>query len=50
MADWQRKFEDPVPLPSRGELLTLRDAGNDIQSLSKAKQQQQAWQAATKPC
>lgn len=47
MADWERKFEDPIPLPGGGELRSLRDAGNYIQSLPKAKQQQQAWQTAT---
>lgn len=44
---WSRPFEDPIPLPGGGELRTLLDAGNYIQSLSKAKQQQEAWQVAT---
>jgi len=44
---WQRRFEDPIPLPGGGELVTLLDAGYYIQSLSKAKQQQEAWQVAT---
>lgn len=43
MAGWQRKLEDPIPLPSGGELRTLLDAGNYIQSLSKTKQQQESW-------
>jgi hypothetical protein len=42
-----RKLEDPIPLPSGGELRTLLDAGNYIQSLSKTKQQQESWQIAT---
>ncbi len=45
--DWRRSFEDPIPLPDGGELRTLLDAGNYIQSLSKAKQQQEAWRTAT---
>lgn len=44
---WSRLFEDPIPLPDGGELRTLRDAGNYIQSLSKAEQERQAWQTAT---
>lgn len=47
MSGWQQKFEDPIPLPDGGELRTLLDAGNYIQSLSKAKQQEVAWQIAT---
>ena len=39
--------EDPIPIPGGGELRTLLAAGNHIQSLSKAKQQQAAWQVAT---
>jgi hypothetical protein len=48
MADngWQRKFEDPIPLPDGGELLTLLDAGQYIQDLPKAEQQEDAWQNA----
>ena len=45
--DWRRSFEDPIPLPGGSELRTLLDAGNYIQSLSKAKQKQEAWQIAT---
>lgn len=32
MADenWQRKFEDPIPLPNGRKLLTLRDAADYI--------------------
>ena len=26
MADWHREFDDPIPLPDGGELLTLKDA------------------------
>jgi hypothetical protein len=46
-SSWRRQFEDPIPLPGGSELRTLLDAGNYIQSLSKAKQQQEAWQVAT---
>jgi hypothetical protein len=43
---WRRQFEDPIPLPGGGELRSLLDAGNFIQSLSKVKQQSDAWQTA----
>ena len=35
MADtgWQRKFEDPIPLPGGRKLVTLRDAADYITSL-----------------
>ena len=32
---WQRKFEDPIPLPSGKALVTLRDAADYITSLPK---------------
>ena len=37
MADkgWQRKFEDPIPLPGGRTLITLRDAADYITSLPK---------------
>ena len=25
---WQRRFDDPIPLPDGGELVTLEDAGH----------------------
>ena len=33
MADWQREFEDPIPLPGGRKLITLRDAADYITSL-----------------
>jgi len=32
---WQRKFEDPIPLPDGRELVKLRDAAEYITSLPK---------------
>jgi len=48
MADngWQRKFEDPIPLPNGRMLVTLLDAGEYITTLSKAEQQLDEWQTA----
>jgi hypothetical protein len=43
---WSTPFDDPIPLPGGGELVTLKDAGEYIQSLSKAKQNTAPWQAA----
>jgi hypothetical protein len=43
---WDRAFDDPIPLPGRGELRTLRDAGNFIAKLPKAKHEVLEWQAA----
>lgn len=30
---WHRPFDDPIPLPGGGKLLTLRDAANYITSV-----------------
>jgi hypothetical protein len=46
VADWARRFDDPVLLPGGCELLTLRDAGDYITSLPKAEQLLHEWQAA----
>jgi hypothetical protein len=37
MADngWQRKFEDPIPLPTGRQLVTLKDAADYIMKLPK---------------
>jgi hypothetical protein len=32
---WHRTFDDPIPLPDGGKLLTLRDAANYITKLPK---------------
>jgi hypothetical protein len=41
-----RTFDDPVLLPGRRELLTLRDAADYIMKLSKAEQDLDEWQTA----
>ena len=42
---WSRPFDDPIPLPGRRELVTLRDAGAYIAVLPKSKQESPEWQA-----
>jgi hypothetical protein len=34
---WSRPFDDPIPLPRGGQLVTLQDAGNYITKLPKAE-------------
>ena len=48
MADngWQRKFEDPIPLPDGRTLVTLRDAADYITSLPKKESDLPEWQTA----
>jgi chromosome segregation and condensation protein ScpB len=48
MADngWQRKFEEPIPLPDGRKLVTLRDAADYITSLPKKESDLPEWQAA----
>lgn len=43
---WSRKLFNPIPLPDGRMLITLRDAGDYISSLSKAEQRKEHWQAA----
>jgi hypothetical protein len=43
---WPSKFDDPIPLPGGGELITLRDAANYVTKLPKAKHNTPEWQAA----
>ena len=43
---WNRKFEDPIPLPRGRQLVTLEDAARFIQKLPKAEQQIEEWQTA----
>jgi hypothetical protein len=45
---WSRPFDDPISLPGRRELVTLRDARGYIAALPRAKQESPEWQAATK--
>src|SRR5258705_7323429 len=43
---WQRKFEDPIPLPNGKKLVTLRDAADYITSLPKKESDLPEWQTA----
>jgi hypothetical protein len=44
VADWSRAFDDPIVLPDGRELVTLRDAGEYVRALPKAKQKREEWQ------
>lgn len=44
---WQRRFDDPIPLPDGRELKTLRDAGHYITALPEATQRKPEWELAT---
>jgi hypothetical protein len=46
MADWTRKFDEPIPVPKGRRLVTLRDAGDYIAKLPKAKYLTAEWQVA----
>jgi hypothetical protein len=48
MADkgWQRKFDDPIPVPRDRQLVTLEDAGRYVTKLPKAEHDAAEWQAA----
>jgi hypothetical protein len=37
MADWSRKFDEPIPLPDGGELKTLYEAGRYVEALPKRR-------------
>ena len=43
---WQRKFEDPIPLPKGRQLVTLKDAADYIMKLLKKESDLPEWQAA----
>jgi hypothetical protein len=43
---WNKKFEEPIPLPKGKPLVTLGDAANYITKLPKAEHQADEWQAA----
>ena len=45
-AGWQSKFEDPIPLPERRKLVTLRDAADYITGLPKKESDLPEWQTA----
>jgi hypothetical protein len=48
MADkgWQRKFEDPIPLPDGRQLITLKDAADYIMKLPIKEAALPEWQTA----
>jgi hypothetical protein len=39
------RLDDPIPVPHRGELRALRDAGNFIDKLPKREHEAPAWDA-----
>jgi hypothetical protein len=43
---WQRRFDEPIPLPKGKPLVTLRDAASYITKLPKAEHDAKEWQAA----
>jgi hypothetical protein len=43
---WQRKFEDPIPLPNGRQLVTLKDAADYMTSLPKKESDLPDWQTA----
>jgi hypothetical protein len=43
---WQRRFNEPIPLPKGKALATLRDAATYITKLPKAEHDAPEWQAA----
>jgi hypothetical protein len=44
--DWSQAFDDPIPLPHREPLTTLRQAGEYIAALPAKDQRQARWQTA----
>jgi hypothetical protein len=43
---WDQRFFDPIILPGRKPLVTLRDAAQYITKLPKAEHDAEEWQAA----
>jgi hypothetical protein len=43
---WRCRFDDPIPLPDGGRLITLQDAGTHITKLPKSEHTAPEWQAA----
>ena len=43
---WQRKFEDPIPLPNGRQLVTLKDPADYIMKLPKKESDLPEWQTA----
>jgi hypothetical protein len=46
LVSWDQRFFDPIMLPSREPLVTLRDAAQYITKLPKAEHDAEEWQAA----
>ena len=46
--DWSQAFDDPIPLPAREPLTTLRQAGEYIAALPAKDQRQTHWQRAVR--
>jgi hypothetical protein len=46
LVSWDQKFYDPIELPVREQLVTLRDAAQYITKLPKAEHDAEEWQAA----
>ena len=46
MADWSRRFFDPIDLPGGRQLATLRDAANYVTALSAIEHDQPHWRSA----
>jgi hypothetical protein len=46
LPDWSKRFFDPIPVPSRAPLRTLRDAAQFILALPPAEQRETRWQVA----
>jgi hypothetical protein len=43
---WDQRFDDPIMLPGRQQLVTLQDAASYIMKLPKAQQNLPEWQTA----
>jgi hypothetical protein len=43
---WQRRFDEPIPLPRGRYLVALEDAGRYITKLPKAEHEAAEWQVA----
>jgi hypothetical protein len=44
--NWQRRFDDPIPLGDGRELATLREAADHIMRLPKSARDSEPWQLA----
>ena len=46
LPNWSRRFDDPIPVPCRAPLRTLRDAAQYVLALPPAEQRETRWQTA----